>query len=67
MANRMKQVIELKVYATKQEVIDRLNSFLMWGQITPEEYNELMLLAENVYNPPVVEEELPVEETVEGE
>ena len=62
MANRMKQVIELKVYATQQEVIDRLNSFLMWGQLTPEEYNELMLLTESVYNPPVVE---PTEDEIE--
>lgn len=55
MAKTMRRVIELKVYATQQEVVDRLNSFMMWGQITPDEYNELMLLTENVYTP-VVEE-----------
>lgn len=62
MAKTMRRVIELKVYATQQEVVDRLNSFMMWGQITPNEYNELMLLTENVYNPAVVE---PTEETEE--
>lgn len=63
MANVMSRVIEVKKYETLQEVIDRVNSFNAWGQITVDEYNELMELAQLTYNPPVVEEPLPEEVT----
>ena len=56
MANTMRRIIEVKKYETLQEVIDRLNSFNAWGQISVDEYNDLMELAQLAYNPPVVEE-----------
>lgn len=52
---KLKFVIGIKKYATLQEAVDRLNSFNTWGQITPDEYNELMAFAEATYNP-VIEE-----------
>lgn len=70
MAKTMRILIERKKYSTQQEVVDRLNSFMIWGQTTVEEYEELMLLAENTYNsqveepttePPIVEEEVIVQ------
>lgn len=67
-AKIMESVIRIKKYETQQEVVARLNSFNAWGQISETEYNDLMLLAENAYNPPVVEPEgvpgetLPTEE-----
>lgn len=63
MASTMRRIIEVKKYETLQEVIDRVNSFNAWGQITVEEYNELMELAQLTYNPPIVEE--PLEEVIQ--
>lgn len=55
MKNIMRRVIELKVLTTQEEVVKRLNSFMMWGQIDDVAYNELMELAEITYNPPTPE------------
>ena len=63
MADTMRRIIEVKKYGTLQEVIDRVNSFNAWGQITVEEYNELMELAQLTYNPPIIEE--PLEEEIQ--
>lgn len=62
MLEKLTFTIKVKKYATHQEIVDRLNSFNVWGQVTPEEYNTLMTLAETVYNPPV--EVLPTEPIV---
>ena len=51
MANRMRVLIQRKYYSTLEEVVARLNSFMMWEQITPQEYDELMMIAEETYNP----------------
>ena len=63
MAITMRRIIEVRKYETLQEVIDRVNSFNAWGQITVEEYNELMELAQLTYNPPIIEE--PLEEEIQ--
>lgn len=65
MAKVMKMLIEMKKYETQKDVIDRLNSFVAWEQITVDEYNELMELAEQIYNPAPPIEEQPVDDTNE--
>lgn len=54
----MKLAIKFRKHESLQDVIDRLNSFSAWGQITADEYNELMELAQMTYEP-IVEEPLP--------
>lgn len=60
----MKRLIERKYYATQQEVIDRLNMFMLFNQITTEQYAELMVLTENTYNPKPEVPEVPEEPEV---
>lgn len=64
MANRMRVLIQRKYYSTLEEVVARLNSFMMWEQITPQEYDELMMLAEETYNPILT---LPLEPPLQQE
>lgn len=64
MYNVMKTLIGKKYYATKEEAQSKLDVFFAMNRITEEEYVELTALAETVYAPEVVEEEvaeLPVE------
>lgn len=42
-------LINKKYYADKQNIIDLLNNYVAFMQITIEQYTELMLLTEDVY------------------
>ena len=62
----MTNLIEKKFYDTKDEAIQKLDVYFAMNRISEEEYAELVLLAESMYEPPVVEEETTegiVEET----
>ena len=51
----LKKLIERKYYEDKQAIIDLLNNFTAFSQITIEQYSELMLLVDEKYR--IVEEE----------
>ena len=51
----MTNLINKKFYATKDDAIAKLDVYFAMNRITEEEYSELALLAEIVYEP-VVEE-----------
>ena len=51
----LKKLIERKYYEDKQAIIDLLNNFTAFSQITIEQYSELMLLVDEKYK--IVEEE----------
>lgn len=53
--NMLKKLIERKYYEDKQIIIDLLNNFTAFSQITIEQYSELMLLVDEKYT--IVEEE----------
>ncbi len=53
--NMLKKLIERKYYEDKQAIIDLLNNFTAFSQITIEQYSELMLLVDEKYK--IVEEE----------
>ncbi len=57
--NMLKKLIERKYYADKQTIVDLLNNFATFSQITIEQYSELMLLADEKYT-------VVVEEVVEN-
>lgn len=59
--NMLKKLIERKYYQDKQSIIDLLNNFATFSQITIEQYSELMLLVDEKYT--VIEE--VVEENTE--
>ncbi len=59
--NMLKKLIERKYYQDKQTIIDLLNNFATFNQITIEQYSELMILAEDKYT--IIEE--VVEENTE--
>lgn len=61
--NMLKKLIERKYYAEKQDIVNLLNNFVAFNQITLENYEELMLQAEDKY---VVVEDT-TEETNENE
>ena len=42
-------LINKKYYANKQNIIDLLNNYVAFMQVTIEQYTELMLLTEDVY------------------
>lgn len=52
--NMLKKLIERKYYEDKQAIIDLLNNFTAFSQITIEQYSELMLLVDEKYT--IVEE-----------
>lgn len=47
--NMLKKLIERKYYVEKQTIVDLLNNFVAFNQITLENYEELMLQAEDKY------------------
>lgn len=53
--NMLKKLIERKYYEDKQTIVDLLNNFTAFSQITIEQYSELMLLVDEKYT--IVEEE----------
>jgi len=55
----LKKLIERKFYTVKQTIVNLLNNFATFEQISIEQYSELMILVEDKYA--VVEE---VEETI---
>ncbi len=57
--NMLKKLIERKYYAEEQTIIDLLNNFATFSQISIEQYSELMLLADEKYR-------VVVEEVVEN-
>lgn len=64
MYNVMKTLITNKYYQTKEEATVKLDVFYAMNKLDDEQYLELTQLAETAYAPPIVEEELPLEETV---
>lgn len=58
----MTNLIEKKFYETKDEAIQKLDVYFAMNRISEEEYAELVLLAESMYEPPVVENEEGTEE-----
>ncbi len=62
--NMLKKLIERKYYIDKQSIIDLLNNFATFSQITIEQYSELMILVEDKYT---VIEENTEEEVQENE
>lgn len=64
--NMLKKLIDRKYYQDKQTIINLLNNFATFNQITIEQYSELMILAEDKY---IVVEELVenlIEENIEN-
>ena len=49
MYNTLKKLVEKHFYATKAEVVDKLDVFFMMSRITADQYAELMMLAGEVY------------------
>lgn len=45
----MKDLITNEYYSSKDEIVDKLNVFLSYGVITPEQYSELMTLTNEKY------------------
>ena len=52
----MTNLIEKKFYETKDEAVQKLDVYFAMNRISEEEYAELVLLAESVYEPSVAEE-----------
>lgn len=47
--NMLKKLIDKKYYSKEQSIIDLLNNFATFEQITVEQYSELMLLVDEKY------------------
>ena len=60
----MTNLIEKKFYDTKDEAVQKLDVYFAMNRISEEEYAELVLLAESMYEPPG-EEETEETETAE--
>ena len=56
----MTNLINKKFYDTKEEAIAKLDVYFAMNRISEEEYAELSMLAESVYEP-IIEEELITE------
>lgn len=54
--NMLKKLIERKYYNDKQTIVDLLNNFATFKQITIEQYSELMILVDDKYI--IVDEEV---------
>ena len=58
----MTNLIEKKFYETKDEAVQKLDMYFAMNRISEEEYAELVLLAESMYEPPMAENEEGTEE-----
>lgn len=56
----MTNLINKKFYDTKDEAIAKLDVYFAMNRIGEEEYAELALMAESVYEPQIIEDELNV-------
>ena len=54
----MKNLISKKFYESKEEAIAKLDVYFAMNRISEEEYAELALMAESVYEPQIIENEL---------
>lgn len=54
----MKNLINKKFYESKEEAIAKLDVYFAMNRISEEEYAELTLMSESVYEPPIIENEL---------
>lgn len=54
----MTNLINKKFYDTKDEAIAKLDVYFAMNRISEEEYAELALMAESVYEPQIIENEL---------
>lgn len=54
----MKNLINKKFYESKEEAIAKLDVYFAMNRISEEEYAELALIAESVYEPQIIENEL---------
>lgn len=61
----MTNLITKKFYATKDEAITKLDVYFAMSRISEEEYAELVMLAEEVYAPVELPEDMPEEAVVE--
>lgn len=52
----MTNLIQKKFYTTKEEAIAKLDVYFAMSRISEEEYATLVLLADEIYAEPVVEE-----------
>ena len=57
----MTNLINKKFYEDKNEAIEKLDVYFAMQRISEEEYSQLILLAENIYEP-VMDEIEPLEE-----
>lgn len=67
LCNMLKKLIERKYYAEKQDIVNLLNNFVAFNQITLEHYEELMLQAEDKYTVVVEGMQDEIQETEENE
>lgn len=56
----MTNLISKKFYDTKDEAIAKLDVYFAMNRISEEEYAEIALLAESVYETQIIEDELNV-------
>lgn len=54
----MKNLINKKFYESKEEAIAKLDVYFAMNRISEEEYAELALMSESVYEPQIIENEL---------
>lgn len=59
----MTNLITKQFYATKEDAISKLDVYYAMNRISEKDYADLMILAEDVYNPP--EPEIPEEAVTE--
>ena len=59
----MTNLITKQFYTTKEDAISKLDVYYAMNRISEKDYADLMILAEDVYNPP--EPEIPEEEVTE--
>lgn len=59
----MTNLITKQFYTTKEDAISKLDVYYAMNRISEKDYADLMILAEDVYNPP--EPEIPEEAVTE--
>ena len=51
-AQNMKKLIEKKYYPDAETATGKLDLLMLASRITDDEYTDLVMLIENIYNPP---------------
>lgn len=60
-AQNMKKLIERKYYTAKETALEKLDLLMLASRISDEEYTDLIMLIDTVYNPLAPEPDLPVD------